>query len=501
MPSTQGMTTKVVKGSLWALAGTILPFVVTFFATPLIIRILGSEGYGVLILIGLIPSYFIFADFGMGIASTKFGSEAYSKGLKKKEGEVVRTASVIAFSFALPFAFSFFFFSHLIITNLNVPENWRATASIGLKITSVIYILGILSGIVNTPQLSRLRMDLNSLVNTVPRIILPILTVIVLYFNGGVVGAIWVSLFISVLTLSGHIFFSGSLLPELYSPTINKSLFSPLLKFGSGWLIGSVAGILLVNLEKVFLTHLISVQSLAYYTVAFNFANLATVFSSSMMQSLVPAFSQLILPEKQTQFDELFSRGIRLNLIWLFPALMLLFIISKPFFTTWAGEEFGNASTYPFYILILGLFFNVLAYIPLGAILASGRTDVFAKLYWIELVLYLPLVIGLITYFGIMGAAMAWSLRVIIDAFVMFAMARKMVGITFRFTEFFSRLFLGFLILLPPLILALFYDNFSIWVFILEIFSLTFYSLLIWNTFIKPDERDWIRNKVKNLMG
>lgn len=74
------MTTKVVKGSLWTLAGQVAPLAVSLVATPFVIRLLGAESYGVLILIGLIPTYLGFAAFGMSMASTKFGSEAYAEG-------------------------------------------------------------------------------------------------------------------------------------------------------------------------------------------------------------------------------------------------------------------------------------------------------------------------------------------------------------------------------------------------------------------------------------
>ena len=96
------MTTKVVKGSLWTLLGQVLPLGISLFTTPFVIRMLGSEGYGVLILIGLIPSYFAFADFGMSLASTKFASEAYAAGDREKEAQVVRTAALIAFFSSLP---------------------------------------------------------------------------------------------------------------------------------------------------------------------------------------------------------------------------------------------------------------------------------------------------------------------------------------------------------------------------------------------------------------
>src|SRR5690242_6812345 len=91
------MTTKVVKGSFWVLMGQVLPLIATFIASPFVIRSLGSESYGVLILAGLLASYFSFADFAMSIASTKFGAEAYGEGKTEKEGIVISTAALISF--------------------------------------------------------------------------------------------------------------------------------------------------------------------------------------------------------------------------------------------------------------------------------------------------------------------------------------------------------------------------------------------------------------------
>src|SRR5690348_15913957 len=140
--------------------------------------------------------------------------------------------------------------------------------------------------------------------------------------------------------LIANIYFSGKLLPELYSLRINREYLKPLLKYGGAMLIGGIAALLLINFEKLALSRLVSVRTLAYYSVAFTFANIATLFSGSMTQSLVPAFSQLTAPEKRDEFNALFSRGLRLNLIVLLPGIMFLFVIARPFFTIWAGPEF-----------------------------------------------------------------------------------------------------------------------------------------------------------------
>jgi O-antigen/teichoic acid export membrane protein len=500
-PSTKGMTTKVVKGSLWTLAGQVLPLFASLVSTPFIIRFLGAESYGILILVGLIPNYFGFADFGMGIASTKFGSEAYAEGRPQREGEVVRTAALVALATSLTFAVPIFVFSSWIVGDwFKISAAYQSSASIALKITSVSFVLGILSSVLNTPQLTRLRMDLNTLINALPKILMALATPLVLYLGGRVVEAVWVALIASTAICAGTLLTSGKLLPELYRPTINRSLLRPLLKFGGGWLIAMVAAMLLSNVEKLLLARYVSVESLAYYSVAFTFANMATLFSMSMTQSLVPAFSQLLAPDKRGEFETLFSRSIRLNLIWLLPALMVMFVAAKPFFTLWAGPAFGAASSLPFYVLLGGLFFNILAYIPHSTITASGRTDALAKLYWIELALYLAAAVWLVNAYGIVGAAAAWSLRVIVDAAAVIWLAKKIVGVSFKFTDHLPSLVGGAALLLPPVAAAAFYDNFSFWLLPLMAASGAAYAALVWLTFVDADEKKWIKAKIQNLL-
>ncbi|HTK37053.1 MAG TPA: flippase [Pyrinomonadaceae bacterium] len=500
-PSTAGMTTKVVKGSLWTLGGQVLPMMVSFFATPFVIRFLGSEKYGVLILVGLIPTYFSFADFGMGIASTKFGSEAYGQGNGEKEAAIVRTAAFIAFCSSMAVALPIFLFSSQIIGLFNVPPELHTVASISLKITAVALVFGIIGQVVNTPMLARLRMDMNTATSAVPKILMAATTPFVLFLGGGIVEAVCVAFGTAALMLTANIYFSGRLLPQLYGWTINREYFRPLLKYGGAWLIGSIAGILLVNLEKIFLTRFVSVRALAYYSVAFTFSSIATMFSAAMIQSLIPAFSQLTTKEKRSEFDALFSRSIRLNLILTFPGLMFLFVIARPFFTIWAGPEFGAESTLPFYILLLGLIFNFPAYIPFTTIAAVGRTDVFAKLYWIEIFLYSAVAYMLIRHFGIVGAAAAWSLRVTADAIVMIWLSKHIAGVSYKFLYGSWSMVLGVAALLPPVFVAAFYDNLSpVLIGLLPVCSAV-YAILIWKWFIDSDERLWIKGRAQTLLN
>lgn len=498
--TSKGMTTKVMKGSFWVLMGQLLPLVATFVASPIVIRSLGSEAYGVLILVGLISTYFAFADFGMVMASTRFGAEAFATGSTEKEAKVIRTAALIGVSSSLLIAIPLFVFSQWIAGDLlNVPVYLRDQASIALKISSIAFVLSFFSNIINTPQLSRLRMDLNVLINAGFKIGMILVTPLVLYLGGGIVEATIVAFSATLLMMLGNILVSGRLVPALYGTSIDRSMFRPLFKFGSNLVLYSIGLLITNNLEKFILTRYVSVQSLAYYSIAFTFASMTTMFSMAMVQTLLPAFSQLLTPEKREQLTSLFTRCVRIGLIGLVPSVMILLIIAKPFFTLWAGAEFGRESVFPFYILLAGVFFSLLVYIPNTILLSSGRSGLFARFYLIEILPYAALAYLLIQLNGIIGAALAWSIRETVNAFTFIYFTKKHTGLTIEFRQYFNVLSAGALVFLPTALVAFLYNSFSFWVFLLLPFSLAAYGWIIWNKFIDPAERDWATGILNKL--
>jgi O-antigen/teichoic acid export membrane protein len=489
---TAGMTTKVVKGSLWTLAGQVAPLAVSLITTPFVIRMLGAESYGIFILITLIPSYLGFADFGMGLASTKYASEAYGDGDLVREARIVRTAALIALTSSVPIALILFLFSSPIIGLFSVPDQMHGDASLALKLSAITFVINFLTNIFNTPQLTRLRMDLNTLVTAGFRVFGLILTPFAVY-HSGILGAVTVLLISSILTLLGHLFFSQRLDRHLFELTIDRKIVRPLIKFGGALVGASIAAVLLVNAEKGILAANVSAAALAHYSVAFTLANMMALFSTAMVQSLVPAFSQLQSEENRAHLNSLYSRGIRLSLIWLVPALGFIAITGRVFFMYWAGKEFADESTLPLYILLVGIAFNVLAYFPAAVLISSGRADLFAKLYWAELIVYVALVWVLSSRLGAVGAAIAWSLRVTADAIIMFYLASRISRVEYQ-----QRSKLPFAIaitvMLIPVIITLAVGQAGLLVFMIEAMCLLFYAVFVYKGMLETEEISWLSN-------
>ncbi len=494
------MTTKVVKGSLWTLIGQVLPLAVSLVAMPFVIRLLGSEGYGVLVLVVLIPSYFGFADFGMSIASTKFGSEAYAANDPAREGRLVRTAALIAFLTSLPIAIVIAASSWWIVTYLGLPEGLRAEAALALKFAAVTFVLNFLNGIFNTPQLARLRMDLNMLVIASFRIMGIIATPVVIYLGGGILGAVIVLMVASLLTLAGHIYMSGRLLPSLFDTTIDRKVIRSLIKFGGAVAISAVAGVLLLNLEKVVLAKTVSVSALAYYSVAFTLATMTTMFSSSMTQSLIPAFSQLLAPEFSDRLNDLFTRALRMNFLLILPMLAVLIALARPLFTIWAGVDFGENSTGTFYILAAGIFLNLMAHIPYSLLMAKGRSDVFAKLHWIELFPYLVILTVLTMIYGAAGAALAWSVRISADALITAWILRRSSSVRFNFWYGRGHPFIiAVLFVTLPIAVTLITNGYGYFPLIAAAVSVPIYLAITVTLLLDAEEKKWLLERFTSL--
>jgi O-antigen/teichoic acid export membrane protein len=178
----------------------------------------------------------------------------------------------------------------------------------------------------------------------------------------------------------------------------------------------------------------------------------------------------------------------------------LLFVIAFPFFSLWAGPDFGRESTVPFYVLLVGLLFNVISYVPYSSLVASGRTDIIAKLNWFELVPYLMLVVFLITKLGIVGAALAWTLRVTFDSFVLLALSSRRVGGYSDFKRYVAPMFLGALFLSPSIAAVVLSNDSWMLAIVLLLPTLLIYAFWTWKKAINVDERTWIFGQVTGFL-
>src|SRR5438270_1425367 len=178
---TSGVLTTVVRGTVWSVAASGAAAITSFLITPFTIRLFGPEEYGMWAILTTILSYFGFADLGMSTASTQYATEAHNQGDLQREADVIWTSLLIATTSAAIFAILLALSAGRIMSALvNGSPHLQVQGTFALRLVGLVFLGYVVSNVLNTAELVRLRMGLYSSITTGAAILQIMLVPIVL---------------------------------------------------------------------------------------------------------------------------------------------------------------------------------------------------------------------------------------------------------------------------------------------------------------------------------
>lgn len=229
----------------------------------------------------------------------------------------------------------------------------------------------------------------------------------------------------SALLVIGNLQLALRLQPALLHPRVDKAILRRLLGYGGGLTVAGAALVPLTTAERFFLAHNHSAAAVAYNAVAANLALVLQVLPEQLVAPLLPGMARLHASERRAELQSIYRKGLSVLFLLLTPAAILLCLVARPFMTMWAGPEYGLHSTTALLVLVVGVWFNCLAYLPNALLLSSGRTTTIAYIKTAEVVPYLAGAWVLTQHFGVNGAAYAWTARCAVDSILLFSMCRQ----------------------------------------------------------------------------
>lgn len=420
------MAAGVARGGLWAVSGQAVVLAATFIATPFTIRLLGPTSYGLWSLLWSALLYFTLAEMGMATASTRFAAERYAQ--KDPEGEtaVVWTAIAVTAAFTSAAALAASLAAPFIVDQiLNVPDALQPDATLAFRLVSVAAVAYALTEVVNTPQQVRLRWGSLTLATSGPRALqVAIAPILLAALDGGIVLMSCVVAATAALAAFLNFAVATHFQPRLRRPRLSTRYLRPMLKYG-GWLaVAGLSAIPLRTAERFLLAHFHSPKEVAFYAVAASLGALLAVVPAALSQPMLSSLTRLSSEGRDDDHRWLYHLALRGVLLVTTPVALILAFIAHPFLELWAGPAYGDHSVTPFYVILVGLWFNTLAYAPFYQLLSAGRTSTIAVIHLAELIPYIALAALLTSRFGVVGAAVAWTVRVIVDSVAFFAIAR-----------------------------------------------------------------------------
>ena len=415
----------LARNTIWNLVGNGAPMAVAVFCIPILIRGLGKERFGVLTLVWALIGYASLFDLGLSRALTQLVARKLGAGEEREIPELAWTSLVLMSLLGLATTVLVLFLSPWLASRgLKVPaelqqETLQSFRLLGVSVPFVITTAG-LRGLLEAHQrfgmINALRVPMGVFTFVGPLAVLP--------FSKSLVPVVGVLVIGRVAAWVAHLLLCSRVAPELRRAAWERSAVGPLMKFGGWMTISNVLSPLMYTVDRFVIVALVSVTAVAYYATSYELATKLLLLPGAMMGVMFPAFSTSFAQDRD-HTALLFRRSVKSIFLVLFPITLCTVSFAQYGLRLWLGSDFALNGHGVLQILSVGVFINSLACVPFALLQGVGRPEVTAKLHLIELPPYLALLWWLTKTHGIQGAAIAWSARVIVEAFVAFALVKR----------------------------------------------------------------------------
>ena len=194
------------------------------------------------------------------------------------------------------------------------------------------------------------------------------------------------------------------------------ALLAQLLRVGGWMTVTNVVSPLMTYLDRFVVGAVLTLSAVAWYATPQEIVSRLLIVSGALSSVLFPRLSELYA----TLADRAGARHLeRLALhglfLALFPVMLGLGVMAGPVLERWVGPEFASHGAAPMLAFCLGVLINSLAQVPFASIQARGRAHAAAMLHLVELPLFVLAVWLCTLYWGVTGAAIAWTARMAID--------------------------------------------------------------------------------------
>lgn len=412
----------------WNLAGIALPALASLAAIPPTVRMLGTERFGLLILCWLLVTYLVLFDLGLTRALTRFASERLGAGRPEDLPGLFATSMSMMTRLAVIGAVVAALLSPLLVNEwLQIPGHLRSEALWSFWMMSASLPFMIVSGGWRALLEVHGRFDVANKLQIPIGVASALAPVAALVIADSLVAVTALLLAIRIAGWAAHRRVTLNLLPALATAKPDHAIWRrPLLGFG-GW--ATVSGVLspvMVYFDRFLIGGLVSLTALAYYSASYELVTRAWMLAGAAIGVLFPALSTLLAADPGLARNS-YRQALAGVFALVLAPLAVLSLLAPEILRLWLDADFAVHGSDVLRILAAGVLINCLAQVSQAVVHAGGRTDWTAKLHLTELAPYLLLLWWLASLWGIAGIAVAWTLRVALDAMAMTLLANRIL--------------------------------------------------------------------------
>ncbi|MFM0112438.1 flippase [Paraburkholderia nemoris] len=400
--------------------GGILPMFVALVTTPIYLHHIGAARYGVLAIVWMVQGYFGFLDLGLSSATSNRIAQLGDAPHREREA-VLWTAMILNAALGLVGGVALYALMHVLLAYFDMGEALRVELLPALPYVACLVPLSNLIFVFNGALVGRERFGtLNAVTLPVTLMYQLVPLGAALVFGPNLRYLVFGTLAAGVAALTVTAFAVWRVFPLRLASGPRRELVGQLFSYGAWISVTSLAQPLLETADRLMIGHALGPQAVTYYQVPFNLAARARLFPSVISRTLFPRLSAL----DAASGVALSSSAIRGLAAALTPMMVFGIFLMHPFLSLWVGQEFASRAASVGETILVGIWINSLAWIAACHLQATGRPGIVARLQAYEMLPFLALLWWMLQHFGVLGAALAWSARNLVDGVLVLHAAR-----------------------------------------------------------------------------
>jgi len=387
----------------------------TLWLTPYIVRKLGTEGYALYSLLGILTGYLMLLTLGAGTATVKYISEHLGRG-RKEAVETVLGASFwlhglgVALGAMAAFAFRHQLAAHFFkVQSVGVETvAWVVACAAGGAVFWALAQCGqsVLQGLQ--------RYDISNILAFFQSAVFLGGAAILLRGGHGVHAIGWLYVATCAALCATVLWSLRRVSPASPSWTVwqpeHAAPLRAFLKFSAAAFISQLAWSAAFQWDRLFIGGLLPLNQLTYYIIPAAILQKLWLIPLAIGSAAFPMLSELHGSQDRDALKTFYRKCSQLVIWVVVPGFVMIMVLAPQFLSLWLGEEFSHYGTWPLRLLAMGYFIHFLAGMP-GA--ASAGLDQFhyaVKASATLAVCCLLLWTILIPRLGIVGAAWGFFL-------------------------------------------------------------------------------------------
>lgn len=502
------MTKQQKYGIILQYAQMALSILINLIYTPIMLKILGQNQYGIYNLASSIISYLSLLSLGFAASYIRFysryKSEKSEESIKKLNGLyliVFLIIGAIALAAGLALAFNSQIFFNSTYSQVDIK-----TAKILMIFLAVNLAMSFPGSVFSSYISSQEKFIFQKIVNIGTTIISPCLCIAFLYLGYGSIGMVVITTAISVIVNIINIFYClFKLKMQFKFCKFDKQLFKEIAVFSIFIAINQVIDQINWQTDKIILGKMINGSAVAIYAVGATINTMYLNFSTAISNVFTPQVHRIVnenAPDMDNKLTDLFIKVGKIQFYVIMLVLTGFIFFGKYFVKKWAGQDYA-LSYYIALCLICPVTISLIQNVGIEIQRAKNLHKFRSIVYLIMAVLNIGISILLCHLCGIIGVAIGTTISLFVaNIVIMNIYYHKKVKINVvRFWIEIAKL-LPYLVLpcLFGTLLDIFYHYQGLWDFVLLVLAYIFvYCVSMYFIGFNKTTREMICQKIKNV--